>query len=100
TVGVDIVITEALAAEGMARELVRRIQNMRKDADFDIADRITIYYQQAEGNIHHVFQDWAGYIQAETLAVSIEQQLIPEVAFQRKEKVEGLDVMLGVKREE
>jgi isoleucyl-tRNA synthetase len=100
TVGVDIVITEALAAEGMARELVRRIQNMRKDADFDIADRITIYYQQAEGNIHHVFQDWAGYIQAETLAVSIEHQLIPEVAFQRKEKVEGLDVMLGVKRED
>ncbi len=98
TVGVDVVITDELAAEGMARELVRRIQNMRKDAGFDIADKITIYYQ-GEGTVHHVIEDWADYIGAETLAVSIKHQLIPEVAFQRKEQVDGLDVMLGVKRE-
>jgi isoleucyl-tRNA synthetase len=97
TVGVDVVISKDLAAEGMARELVRRVQNMRKDADFDIADKITIYYQ-GEGAIHHVFHDWADYIKTETLATSIEHQLIPEAAFQRKEQVEGLDVMLGVKR--
>jgi isoleucyl-tRNA synthetase len=97
TVGVDVVITDELAAEGLARELVRRIQNMRKDAGFDIADKIAIYYQ-AEGTVHHVFHDWADYIKAETLAVEIDHQLIPEAAFQRKERVDGLDVMLGVKR--
>jgi isoleucyl-tRNA synthetase len=98
TVGVDVVITDELAAEGMARELVRRIQNMRKDAGFDIADKIAIYYQ-AEGTLHRVFRDWADYIQTETLAIATKHQLIPEAAFQRKEKVEGLDVMLGVERE-
>jgi isoleucyl-tRNA synthetase len=98
TVGVDVVITDDLAAEGMAREVVRRIQNMRKDAGFDIADKITIYYQ-TEGALHRVFRDWGGYIKAECLAVDIEHQLIPEAAFQRKEKVDSLDVMLGVKRE-
>ncbi len=97
TVGIDVIITDELAAEGLARELVRRIQNMRKDAGFEIADKIVIYYQ-AEGTVHRVFKGWADYIQAETLAVEIDHQLIPEAAFQRKEKVDGLDVMLGVKR--
>jgi len=97
TVGVDVVITDELAAEGLARELVRRIQNMRKDAGFDIADKIAIYYQ-AEGSVHRVFRQWADYIKDETLAVEIDHQLIPEAAFQRKERVDGLDVMVGVKR--
>jgi len=97
TVGIDIVITDELAAEGMARELVRRIQNMRKDAGFDISDKITVYYQ-TEGALHRVFRDWGEYIKAECLALDIEHQLIPEAAFQRKEKIDSLDVMLGVKR--
>ncbi len=97
TVGIDIVITDELAAEGLARELVRRIQNMRKDAGFDISDKITVYYQ-TEGALHRVFRQWADYIKAECLAVAIEHQLIPEAAFQRKEKVDSLDVMIGVKR--
>ncbi|MCG3209426.1 MAG: Isoleucine--tRNA ligase [Anaerolineae bacterium] len=97
TVGIDTAITEDLAAEGLARELVRRIQNMRKDAGFDISDRITIYHQ-AEGAVYRVFKTWAEYIKDETLAVAIEHQLIPEKAFQRKERVDGDDVMLGVKR--
>jgi isoleucyl-tRNA synthetase len=97
TVGIDIVITDDLAAEGMAREVVRRIQNMRKDAGFEISDKITVYYQ-TEGALHRVFRDWDDYIMAETLAVAVEHQLIPEAAFQRKEKIDGLDVMLGVKK--
>jgi len=97
TVGIDIVITDELATEGLARELVRRIQNMRKDAGFDISDKITVYYQ-TEGALHRVFRDWGDYIKTECLALAIEHQLIPEAAFQRKEKIDSLDVMLGVKR--
>ena len=97
TVGVDTIITDDLAEEGMARELVRRIQNMRKDAGFDISDRINVY-QQAEGFVSRVFKQWADYIKAETLAVDIQHQLIPEAAFQRKERVDGEDVMLGVQQ--
>ena len=97
TVGIDTNISEALAAEGLARELVRRIQNMRKDAGFEISDRITIYHQ-AEGTVHRVFKAWSDYIKTETLAEAIEHQLIPEAAFQRKERVDDDDVMLGVQR--
>ncbi len=97
TVGIDTAISEELAAEGLARELVRRIQNMRKDAGFDISDRIVIYHQ-AEGAVYRVFKAWGEYIKAETLANDIKHQLIPEAAFQRKERVDGDDLMLGVKR--
>ncbi|MBU1879969.1 MAG: class I tRNA ligase family protein, partial [Chloroflexi bacterium] len=45
TVGVDTVLTEALQLEGLARDLVRAIQEMRKAAGFDIADRIVAHYQ-------------------------------------------------------
>jgi isoleucyl-tRNA synthetase len=45
TVAVDATITPELRLEGLAREVVRRIQAMRKEAGFDIADRITTYYQ-------------------------------------------------------
>jgi isoleucyl-tRNA synthetase len=95
TVGVDTVISDELAAEGMARELVRRIQNMRKDAGFDISDRIIIYHQ-AEGVAYRVLKQWADYIKVETLALAIKHQLIPEAAFQRKERIDSEDVMLGV----
>jgi len=97
TVGIDVVMTPELEAEGMARELVRRIQTMRKDAGFEIADKINIYYQ-AEGTVHHVFRDWADYIKSETLAIEIKHQLIPESAHQISTKIEGLDALLGVQR--
>ncbi len=98
TVGIDVVITDELAAEGIARELVRRIQNMRKEANFNISDKIIVYYQ-TEGMVHRVFKEWHEYIKAETLAIELKHQLIPEVAFQKTERVDGLDVLLGVERQ-
>jgi isoleucyl-tRNA synthetase len=71
-VAVTTEITPELADEGLARELVRRIQEMRKTAGFEIADRIHITYE-ADGEIFNVMQSgqWADYIKAETLAVTI-----------------------------
>ena len=46
TVALDVTLTDDLIAEGTARDLVNRIQNVRKDKDFDITDRITIEIQQ------------------------------------------------------
>jgi isoleucyl-tRNA synthetase len=53
TVAVDATLTPELRLEGLAREVVRRIQAMRKDAGFDIADRITYYV--ASGELARVF---------------------------------------------
>ncbi len=97
TVAVDATITPELRLEGLAREVVRRVQAMRKDAGFDIADRITTYYA-ATGEIAQVFDAWGGYIKAETLTTNLVSGDPPEEAFKEVHKVEGESITLGVKR--
>ena len=61
TVGIDATLTPELKAEGLAREIVRRVQDMRKNAGFNIEDRITTCYQ-AQGALVEVFVTWGEYI--------------------------------------
>ena len=70
---------------------------MRKEAGFNIEDKIHLYYQAA-GRTVRVFNRWAEYIKSETLAVDIHHELIPESAFQKLEKIDGETVTLGVER--
>ncbi|MBN1200434.1 MAG: isoleucine--tRNA ligase [Anaerolineae bacterium] len=60
-------LTIELIQEGLAREFVRRVQTLRKDADFDISDRIAVAYQASE-NLRGAIQAFTEYIQRETLA--------------------------------
>ena len=61
-------LTEELIMEGIARELVSKVQNLRKESDFDIADRINLYY---DGNIDNVIDSFSEYIKKETLSINI-----------------------------
>lgn len=69
---IDIQLSEDLIMEGMAREVVRRIQNMRKDADFEVDDRIAIQYTASE-RLALAIAQFADYIRTETLGDSLEQ---------------------------
>ena len=71
TVALDVTITPELEAEGMARDLVNRIQNIRKDKDFEVTDRIHVRLQQHDA-VASAIQQYGSYIQAETLAESLE----------------------------
>ena len=97
TVAVDTVITPALRSEGLAREIVRRIQTQRKDAGFNIEDRITTYYV-ADGELAEVIHEWADYIKAETLSISIRAEQPPHEAFTEQHTIEGMPITLGVCR--
>lgn len=97
TAAVDAVITPELKSEGLAREVVRRVQSMRKNADFNIEDRITVYYQ-ADEDLSEVFDTWAEYIRAETLATGLENVELPADAHAETHKVDGKDLVLGVKQ--
>ena len=68
---VDTTITPELAAEGLARELVRRLQDLRREADFAISDRIHVRYSADEA-VQAVIAEHGDYIAEETLALSIE----------------------------
>jgi isoleucyl-tRNA synthetase len=95
----DINITPELEAEGMAREIVRRLQAMRRSAGFDIADHIIVYYQ-GDDYIKQVMTDktLVGYIRQETLSQKLVDGAPDEGAFSERQKISGHEVLLGVKR--
>ncbi|GIV42905.1 MAG: isoleucine--tRNA ligase [Bacteroidia bacterium] len=71
TVAIDLQVTKALENEGIARDFVNRIQNLRKDLDFDVTDTILIQIQHQE-EWKEAIEEWKNYIQTETLAKTIE----------------------------
>jgi len=70
TVALDITVTDALMREGIARELVNRIQNIRKTNGFEITDKIIIEIQKSE-EINDAVDEFSNYIATQTLADSI-----------------------------
>ncbi len=70
-VALDITLSDALIAEGIARELVNRIQNLRKDKNFDITDKIKVTIEQHDF-IAAAAADFKDYICSEVLAVSLD----------------------------
>ncbi len=92
TVALDVTVTEELKLEGIARELINRIQNLRKDSGFDVTDKINIVLQK-HPETDEAVATHRDYIMSQVLGVSLETA----------EKVEdGIDVdmddyMLSVK---
>ena len=82
TVALDVTISDELKKEGVARELVNRIQNLRKDSGFEVTDRIHIQLQD-EPAIAQTVAANADYIKAETLADTLE--IVPTLS-------EGLEI--------
>nr|WP_321453636.1 isoleucine--tRNA ligase [uncultured Carboxylicivirga sp.] len=70
TVALDIEVTEELREEGIAREFVNRIQNLRKDSGFDVTDKIKLSIQKNDA-INVAIEKHAEYIGAQTLAVEV-----------------------------
>jgi isoleucyl-tRNA synthetase len=71
SVAVDTDLSEELVQEGIAREFVNRIQNMRKEANFEVTDRISIGFTGAD-NIKEAVVSMSDYIKKETLAEEIQ----------------------------
>ena len=97
TLGVDTVVTEELKKEGLARDIVRRIQNQRKDAGFDIAEQIESYYE-AGPRLTEVFITHGDYIASETLSTSIQKTEPPAGAHVADYKIDGESLKLGLIR--
>jgi len=93
----DTDITPELAAEGMAREIVRRLQMMRRSAGFEMADHITTFYQGDE-YLNKVIADFTDYIKQETLSEQLVDGAPAQKAYTESFKLEGHEILLGVKR--
>lgn len=71
TVALDVTLTDELLSEGMARELVNRIQNLRRDSGFELTDRINLTLKKDE-KLEKVINQNKDYICSETLTTNIE----------------------------
>jgi isoleucyl-tRNA synthetase len=73
TVAVDTELSQELISEGLAREFVNRIQNMRKDAGYQVTDKINITFS-GKSDLTFAISSFANYISVETLAQKIENK--------------------------
>ena len=71
TVALDVTLTPELEEEGLARELVNRIQNLRKDSNFEVTDKIDVKIKSHELLLSAVRNNF-NYICSETLATTLE----------------------------
>ncbi|MDD5081886.1 MAG: isoleucine--tRNA ligase [Dehalococcoidales bacterium] len=90
-------VSPELKAEGIAREIVHRLQTMRRSAGFDIADHIITFYQ-GTACISEVISGFGDYIRQETLSQQLIEGVFPEEVFTEKYKLDGHDISLGVKK--
>lgn len=71
TVALDLTLTEELKSEGIAREFINRIQNIRKDKDFELTDRINIFLEEDSPFLNQIKEN-EEYISSEVLSNKIE----------------------------
>ena len=97
TVALDLAITPELKAEGDARELVNRIQNLRKEMDLALTDRIIVQYSSGE-NVKISFDAFTPYICAEILADSFEY--VPHLQQGMEIEINDSPIIINVRKKE
>ncbi|MGB9594412.1 MAG: DUF5915 domain-containing protein [Anaerolineae bacterium] len=83
--------------EGLAREIVRRIQTQRKDARFRIEDHIRAFYR-CGAELRAVFAEFGDYIRQETLADELTEGDAPQGAHLQEHNLDGEPLVLGLLR--
>ncbi len=91
-------LSPELEAEGIAREVVRRLQTMRRSAGLDITDTITVYYQGVS-LIQQVMEQFADYIKQETLSQKLVSDTPPNGIYTEKYRLLDSEVVFGIKKE-
>ena len=97
TVALDITLTDELRAEGVARELINRIQNIRKESGFEVTDRIRVGIELTPLT-RDALARYAGYIAAQTLADEVAGSATPEGAAVVDTEVDDERVRIAVTR--
>ena len=96
-VAISSEISEDLKDEGFARELVHHIQNMRKEAGFEISDHIDLWIYDSE-SIKHAINNHHDYICLETLAKKINDKISPNDSYGGKYEIEGHSLHISIRK--
>ncbi|MEZ4595317.1 MAG: DUF5915 domain-containing protein, partial [Chloroflexota bacterium] len=98
TVAVDTELTPALVQEGYARDVVRQVNNMRKDAGLEISDRIALSYQGAADDVAAALTNFAEFVQQETLTVTLQSGPLPDALYSQTVAIGDQDVTLQLRK--
>jgi isoleucyl-tRNA synthetase len=92
-------LTDELISEGYAREFIRRVQDLRKEAGFEISDRIEVYFEAGDALTRAVNSN-ADYIKGEVLAVMLDGTKMPDEVSTPEEElmIDGEVLKLGLKK--
>ncbi|HQN94031.1 MAG TPA: DUF5915 domain-containing protein [Prolixibacteraceae bacterium] len=93
TVALDINVTEELRQEGIAREFVNRIQNIRKESDFEVTDKIKVQIEKNEA-FNEALKRYSDYISNQTLAASFE--LVDELSGENVRQIDIDEIVTSV----
>ncbi len=93
TLALDTNLTQDLIEEGIARQFIRHVQNLRKDRDLDVTDRINVYYN-AGGEIARALKNWDETIKQETLAIEVLESKDADVTV----NIEDTDIKIGLEK--
>ncbi|NLF02966.1 MAG: isoleucine--tRNA ligase, partial [Anaerolineales bacterium] len=96
TVAVDTQLTRELITEGLARDVIRRVQNLRKELGLNLDDRIVTVYQ-ADDELAAAIEEWRELIMAETLSVQLSAGEV-ESAAAAQEQIAGHALRVEVQR--
>ncbi len=97
TVALNLEVTEDLLLEGLARELVNRIQRLRKEAGFAVEDHISVAYR-AEGDLERAIGEHGEYIRREVLAFELAEGDDPDAEYRQELEVDGLRLRVALRR--
>lgn len=97
-VAVDTELSEELLLEGMARDIVRNIQEMRKKAGFEISDRIELRIIDPQERVQTVLDRFGDYIAQETLSLSVSSGEAPESAYQDTIHLPEVEIKAAINR--
>jgi len=98
TVALDIKITDELKQEGIARELINRIQNLRKERGFEVTDKIEIFIQK-QNEITNAIMNNIDYICSETLAKHLHyEEILEHASMVRVELTENIQTYVSIEK--
>ncbi|MDD5607448.1 MAG: DUF5915 domain-containing protein, partial [Ignavibacterium sp.] len=97
TAAIDTELNNALIEEGLAREFVNRVQNMRKDAGFDVTDKIIINFAGSE-NLVRAINNFNQYISTETLAEKLSDKAGSNNGFKQEFKIGEFDCSINIEK--
>lgn len=96
-VALDTELTPALEQEGLSRELIRALQDLRKEAGYDVSDRITVSVQ-ATGTVAEAVKAFQDLIAKEVLATTFQLTPLPDADLTKTLTLEKNEVTLALKR--